>query len=124
LRAIEAGVIQREIQESAFRAQRAIDTGETPVVGVTRFQTGDDATIPIFSIDPEVEPSQQERLATVRARREMAAWRDSLDAVRSAARGNANLLPPIIAAVRARATVGEISDTLRDVFGEHRELTV
>jgi methylmalonyl-CoA mutase N-terminal domain/subunit len=121
LRAIESGVLQREIQESAFRAQRAIDTGEATVVGVTRFQTGQGATIPTFSIDPEVEHSQQERLRSVRAARDASAWRASLDAIRIAADGDANLLPPIIEAVRARATVGEISDTLREVFGEHRE---
>jgi methylmalonyl-CoA mutase, N-terminal domain len=124
LRAIESGVIQREIQESAFRAQQAIDTGEATVVGVTRFQTGQGTTIPTFSIDPDVEPSQKERLRGVRAARDASAWRASLDAVRSAADGDANLLPPIIEAVRARATVGEISDTLRKVFGEHRETSI
>jgi len=121
LRAIESGVIQREIQESAFRAQRAIDTGEATVVGVTSFQTDEGATIPTFTIDPDIERLQQERLASVRTARDAGAWRASLDAVRSAAGGDANLLPPIIEAVRAKATVGEISDTLRDVFGEHRE---
>ena len=121
LKAIESGTIQRQIQESAFGAQRAIDTGETTVVGVTRFQTDGGVTIPTFTINPDVEPTQQERLRGVRAARDAGLWRDSLDAVRRAAVGDANLLPPIIAAVRAKATVGEISDTLRDVFGEHRE---
>jgi methylmalonyl-CoA mutase, N-terminal domain len=121
LRAIESGMIQREIQESAYRAQRAIETGEATVVGVTRYQTEPGPTIPTFTIDPEMERMQQARLRSVRDTRDSVAWRASLDAVRSAAREEANLVPPIIAAVRARATVGEISDTLREVFGEHRE---
>ena len=121
LAAIESGMIQREIQESAFRAQRAIDSGESPVVGVTKFQTGEGATIPTFSIDPDVERVQQARVIRVRAARDAAAWRASLDAIRDAARGDTNLVPLVIAAVRASATVGEISDTLREVFGEYRE---
>ena len=88
---------------------------------MTRFQTDAGAAIPTFTIDPDIERMQQERLRSVRAARDTGAWRASLDAVRRAAEGDANLLPPIIAAVRANATVGEISDTLRDVFGEHRE---
>jgi methylmalonyl-CoA mutase N-terminal domain/subunit len=121
LRAIESGLIQREIHESAFRAQRAIETGDSVVVGVTRFQSGAGAAIPTFAIDPEIEPVQQQRVQAVREARDGAAWRSSLDAVRRAAEGNVNLVAPIVAAVRAKATVGEISDILRDVFGEHRD---
>ena len=121
LAAISSGLIQREIQESAFRAQRAIDSGEAPVVGVTKFQTGEAPTIPIFSVDPEIERTQQARAAAVRAGRDCAKWRAALDAIRDAARGDANLVPLVIAAVQSSATVGEISDTLREVFGEHRE---
>ena len=124
LRAVESGLIQREIQESAFRAQRAIDSGESPVVGVTKFQSDEAASIPTFRVDPEIERVQQSRLRTVRATRDSVAWRTSLDAVRRAAREDTNLVPPIIDAVRANATVGEISDTLREVFGEHREVFV
>jgi methylmalonyl-CoA mutase N-terminal domain/subunit len=121
LTAIESGMIQREIQESAFRAQRAIEGGDATVVGVTRFQTEDAAPIPTLSIDPEVERVQKHRVQHVRASRDGAAWRSSLDATAKAALNGSNLMPPIIAAVTAMATVGEISDTLRDVFGEHRE---
>jgi methylmalonyl-CoA mutase, N-terminal domain len=121
LSAIGSGMIQREIQESAFRAQRAIDSGESPVVGVTTFQTGEGVTIPTFSVDPDVERVQHARVLRVRGARDAAAWRASLDAIRDAAHGNTNLVPLVIAAVRANATVGEISDTLRDVFGEYRE---
>ncbi|HUP39136.1 MAG TPA: methylmalonyl-CoA mutase family protein [Vicinamibacterales bacterium] len=118
LAAIESGQIQREIQESAFRAQRDIDSGASPVVGVTKFQTGEGPAIPIFRIDPDVERVQQARVAAVRAARDSAAWRASLDAIRDAAHGTVNLVPLVVAAVQANATVGEISDALREVFGE------
>ncbi len=121
LAAIASGMIQREIQESAFRAQRAIDSGDSPVVGVTKFQTGEGVTIPTFSVDPDVEHVQQACVVRVRGARDVAAWRATLDAIRDAARGDTNLVPLVIAAVRAKATVGEISDTLREVFGEYRE---
>src|SRR5688500_3407853 len=81
LAAIGSGMIQREIQESAFRAQRAIDSGESPVVGVTKFQTGDGVTIPTFSVDPDVERVQQARVIRVRGARDVAAWRASVDAI-------------------------------------------
>ncbi len=118
LAAIESGIIQREIQESAFRAQQAIENGDSPVVGVTRFQTDEDASIPIFRVDPDIERGQRDRVAAVRATRNAAQWRAAIDAVRDAAGGEANLVPLVIAAVQAKATVGEISDVMRDVFGE------
>src|SRR5688500_3255055 len=118
LAAIESGLIQREIQESAFRAQRAIESGESPVVGVTTYQSGEAAAIPTFSVDPDIERNQQARVKSVRAARDAAACRRSLDAIRDAAGTDANLVPLVITAVQSRATVGEISDTLRGVFGE------
>jgi methylmalonyl-CoA mutase N-terminal domain/subunit len=121
LKAIETGMIQGEIQESAYRAQRAIESGEATVVGVTRFQTDAGPAIPTFTIDADIERVQRERVRSVRATRDATAWRSSLDTIRQAARDDTNLVAPIMSAVRARATVGEISDTLRDVFGEHRE---
>jgi methylmalonyl-CoA mutase N-terminal domain/subunit len=122
LAAIESGMIQREIQESAYRAQQAVETGETTVVGVTRFQSDEhDHSIPTFGIDPEIESTQKQRVSRVRASRDEIAWRNALNGVRDTALGHANLVPPIIAAVTAKATIGEISDTLRVVFGEHRE---
>jgi methylmalonyl-CoA mutase N-terminal domain/subunit len=124
LTAIESGMIQREIQESAFRAQRAIDSGEVPIVGVTRFQTDARTSIPTLRIDPEVERTQIERVRHLRASRDAVAWRAALDAAGVAARDGSNLVPLIIAAVTAKATVGEISDTLRSVFGEHREASI
>jgi methylmalonyl-CoA mutase N-terminal domain/subunit len=122
LAAIEGGLMQREIQESAYRAQQAIDTKASIVVGVNGFTTDDPQLIELLRIDAEVERSQVERLARVRASRDAGAWRSALDAVAIAASGADNLVPFVINAVEAHATVGEISDTLRAVFGEHREI--
>jgi methylmalonyl-CoA mutase, N-terminal domain len=124
LAGIESGFIQREIQESAYRAQVAIDSGEAVVVGVNRFVDDDPdqrSGPPVFRIDPDIEQGQADRVRTIRASRDPLAWRQSLDAVTSAARDGSNLVPPIIAAVEAKATVGEISDTMRSVFGEYRD---
>lgn len=121
LAAIEAGIIQREIQDAAYRAQQDVDAGATVVVGVNRYQTEDRAPIQTLTLDTSVEARQRDSVARVRASRDHAAWRSALDAVSAAARGTDNLVPPIIRAVEARATVGEISDALRAVFGEHRE---
>ena len=124
LAAIETGFIQRQIQESAYRAQVAIDSGEAVVVGVNRFEesagsTGGDRNL--FQVDPEVERTQVARVRAVRATRDGAAWSQALAAVSSAAAGRDNLVPQVIAAVEARATGGEISDAMRAVFGEHKE---
>jgi methylmalonyl-CoA mutase N-terminal domain/subunit len=130
LAAIEAGVIQRDIQDAAYLAQQRVDSGEAVVVGVNRFADLPDGgrraapQIGTLRIDPEIEARQVERLQGVRAARDGAAWRAALDAVTGAARGTDNLVPPIIRAVEAHATVGEISDALRSVFGEHRESDV
>jgi methylmalonyl-CoA mutase N-terminal domain/subunit len=122
LTAIEQGVIQREIQESAYRAQQAIDNRDTIVVGVNQHQGGPGTAIEVLRIDPELERQQAERVTAVRAGRDAAAWRTAIDGVVAAARSDTNLVPPIVAAVEAFATVGEISDALRGVFGEHREI--
>ncbi len=124
LAAIEAGLIQREIQDSAYTAQLQIDRGEAVVVGVNRYATDDTPGIDVLAIDPDIEPRQIERVRAVRASRDAALWRSALDAVSAAARGTDNLVPAIIDAVEARATLGEISDALRAVFGEHREIDV
>ena len=120
LRAIESGLIQREIQESAYRAQMAIDSGESVVVGVNRFTDGDPAsTMETLSIDPEVERRQIARVRAVRASRSADAAHAALDGVTRAARDGSNLVPPIVTAVEAKATVGEIADAMRAVFGEY-----
>jgi methylmalonyl-CoA mutase N-terminal domain/subunit len=124
LPAIEQGLIQREIQESAYRAQQQIDSHETIVVGVNELTSDEPGNIDLLSIDPEIERRQIERVRQVRASRDAAACRAALDAIVSAARGHDNLVPRVIAAVEARATLGEISDALRGVFGEHKEVDV
>ncbi len=124
LKAIEQGIVQREIQESAYRAQQRIDAGEAVVVGVNRFVAEGSAPIDVLQIDPEVEQRQVARVRAVRASRDKARCHAALEAVASAARGSENLVPPIVNAVEARATLGEISDTLRAVFGEHKEIDV
>jgi methylmalonyl-CoA mutase N-terminal domain/subunit len=121
LTAIETGYIQRQIQDSAYKAQVAVDDGTAVVVGVNRYQSDDASRVEMFQLDPEVERQQVARVRAVRQARDQAAWRAALDAVGTAARGRDNLVPPIIAAVEARATVGEIADALRAVFGEYRE---
>jgi methylmalonyl-CoA mutase, N-terminal domain len=139
LAAIESGFIQRQIHESAYRAQQAVDNGHSVVVGVNRYQSDDrddgvDGThgaeadvqvrpnAPIFTINPDIERQQIERLRAVRAGRSRSAWAASLEVVRRAAQSGENLVSPIIDAVEQQATLGEIADTLRGVFGEHQDV--
>ena len=121
LRAIETGYVQREIQESAYRYQRAIETEEAVVVGVNRFQSEEGSTVPTLRIDPAIEQQQVERVRAVRARRDAVAAETALRKLEEAARGNENLVPKILDCVEAYATVGEISNRLREVWGEYKE---
>jgi methylmalonyl-CoA mutase N-terminal domain/subunit len=121
LRAIETGFIQNEIQSAAYATQRAIESGEQIVVGVNRFQQDDTRTASMFRLDPALERTQIERLRDVRASRDTAAANGKLAALEQAARGAENLMPPILEAAAAQATLGEIADALRRVFGEYRE---
>ena len=120
LAAIEAGYIQAEIQNAAYAYQREIESAERTVVGVNRFQQ-EERAVPTFHLDPALERAQVESLRQVRASRSASAVAEKLTALEQAARGTANLMPPIVEAAAAYATVGEISDRLRRVFGEHRE---
>jgi methylmalonyl-CoA mutase N-terminal domain/subunit len=121
LPAIEAGFIQRQIQESAYQAQVAIDSAEAIVVGVNRHVDQSTASQPLFRLDPDGERRQSHRVRSLRASRDGARSQAALDDVSKAAGEGRNLVPPIIAAVEAFATVGEISDALRGVFGEFEE---
>ncbi|MDP9171992.1 MAG: methylmalonyl-CoA mutase family protein, partial [Acidobacteriota bacterium] len=121
LNAIETGFIQAEIQSAAYAYQRAVESGERVVVGVNRFQSDAPPQQPAFRIDPGVERAQVEKVRRIRAERESVAWHGSLEALEAAARGSQNLMPPILAAAEALATVGEISDALRRAFGEYRD---
>ena len=122
LAAIEGGFQQRQIQEAAYRVQQEIESGDRIVVGVNRFRDEASVSPPIQRIDPEGERRQVGSVQRVRAERDPAAWERALARLEEAARGEENLMPPLLEAVAAYATVGEISDRLRLVWGTHREL--
>ncbi len=121
LRAIETGYVQREIQEAAYQYQKAVETGEAVVVGVNRFRAEDETAVQTLRVDEGVERAQVERVRALRERRDNEAARDALIALEEAAHGTENLLPRILHCVESLATVGEISHTLRRVWGEYRE---
>jgi methylmalonyl-CoA mutase N-terminal domain/subunit len=121
LSAIEAGYVQREIERAAYDYQRAVEAQQEIVVGVNRFQIKEETTIPTLKIDPASEQAQVERVRKVRAERDAVAARTALDAVEQAARSGENLMPRMIAAVEAYATLGEIADRMRAAFGEYAE---
>jgi len=122
LRAIETGYIRNQIQNAAYDYQRGIESGQRVVVGVNRFQQAEERVVPTFRLDSALEGSQVESLREVRAGRSRSAVAEKLAALEQAARGSANLMPLILDAADVYATVGEISDRLRAVFGEHREV--
>jgi len=124
LRAIETGYVQMEIQKSAYEYQQAVERGDQIVVGVNRFQAEKEQPIPTLQIDPEIERSQIERLRALRARRDAAKSRTAIEEVERRAHTSENLMPAILSAVEAYATVGEISDALRRAFGEYQESVV
>jgi len=124
LKAIERGYVQQEIQSAAYEYQKAVDHGEAVVVGVNRFEVEEEKPIPLQRIDEALESQQIERLRVLRARRDKKPWREGLQGVEDAARSGQNLMPRILTAVEASATVGEISDTMRRVFGEYAETVV
>jgi methylmalonyl-CoA mutase N-terminal domain/subunit len=124
LKAIERGYIQQEIQNAAYEYQQAVDDGSAVVVGVNRFELEQEKPIPIQRIDEALEAKQVQRLRALRAKRDESAWRTALTGVEDGARSGANLMPRILAAVEANATVGEIADAMRRVFGEYKEAVV
>jgi len=124
MRAIESGYVQREIQQAAYEYQKSIESGDRVVVGVNRYVDQTRSSPPLLRIDPAIERTQVERLASLRARRDASRVKTTLQTVEQTARTDRNLLPAILDAVKAYATVGEISDTLRKVFGEYQESVV
>ncbi len=120
LRAIETGWVQREIAESAYREQQRVETGEQVVVGVNRFASQEPVTVPVLKVDPEVAERQKRRLREVRARRDGREVASRLRELRQAATRRESLLPYLYRCARAYATVGEMCDVLREVFGVHR----
>ena len=124
LKAIERGYIQAEIQNAAYEYQQAVDRKEAIVVGVNAFGIDEEKPIPLQHIDESLERKQVERLKALRAKRDQAKWLASIQQVEDCARGSANLMPAIVEAVEANATVGEISDAMRRVYGEYKETVV
>jgi methylmalonyl-CoA mutase N-terminal domain/subunit len=123
VQAISKGYVQREIQEAAYAWQRRVESKDQVVVGVNAFKS-EDPVIPVMRVDPALEQQQIARLQTLRRERDNSAAAAAVGAVRAGARGKENLMPLIVTAVKASATLGEISDALRDVFGEYREVVV
>jgi methylmalonyl-CoA mutase N-terminal domain/subunit len=121
--AISKGYVQREIQEAAYAWQKQVEAKERVVVGVNAFKS-DDPPVTVMKVDPALEERQVARLVKFRASRNAAAAKQALSDLRAAAKGKDNLMVPILAAVKAKATLGEISDALREAFGEYRETVV
>ena len=124
IKAIESGFVQTEIQRAAYDYQRGVESKESIVVGVNDFLTDDNHQIPTLRIDPEIERAQVARLRALRARRDTPRAKAALAELQRCAGTSENLLPAILAAVEAYATVGEISDAMRRVYGEYQESVV
>ena len=120
--AIEQGYIQREIQDSAYTYQREIEKKERIVVGLNRFQVEEEKPTNLLRVDPAVRIAQIERLKELRSERDNNKVTNCLSILKQGAKGNDNLMPPILEAVKAYATLGEICNTLREVFGEYQQV--
>jgi len=120
--AIERGYIQREIQESAYRYQREIEKGERVVVGLNRFQMEEEKPTNLLRVDPAARVTQIKRLGNLKSQRDNERVKHTLAELKGVAEGKGNLMPPILNAVKAYATLGEICDTLRLIFGEYRQI--
>ncbi len=122
--AIEQGFFQREIADAAYEYQQRVESREQIVVGVNEYVMEETAQVPILRIGPDIQKKQLERLARVKQTRDNTRVQAALAEVRRVAAGNGNLVPPILEAVRAYATLGEIVDELRAVFGEYEEIHI
>jgi methylmalonyl-CoA mutase N-terminal domain/subunit len=120
IKAIESGWVGRQIHDSAYQFQKGIESEDIKVIGVNTFAKDEKVPIEIFHIDPTIEKEQVERLRALKSRRDSSDVQVALDRVEQKARRDENLIPPILAAVEVYATLGEISDRLRDVFGEYK----
>ena len=115
------GFQQREIHDAAYSWQRRVESGDAVVVGVNRFRAGEEQPQPLLKVDERLERTRSERLRALRARRDGGAVERALADVEAAARGEANLMPRIVTAVEAHATLGEIADRLRRAYGTYHE---
>jgi len=118
--AIDRGFVQKEIQDAAFRYQQEIERKDQIIVGMNEFTIRESKPTSLLTVDPKIEKAQRQRLAALRKKRDSRAVRDALSVLEKSCRGRENLMPPVLAAVKARATLGEISDVMRGVFGTFR----
>jgi len=119
VKAVECGFIEEEIQDSAYRFQKDIESGDRVIVGVNRFQTEEKLPSGLLRVDPAVRERQLKRLQALRGRRDSSAATSALSLLETTANGKGNVMPPILDAVRKGATLGEICNVLRKVFGEY-----
>jgi methylmalonyl-CoA mutase N-terminal domain/subunit len=124
LKAIEQGYIQQEIQNASYEYQQRVDRLEQLVVGVNAFQVDHENPVPLQKIDESLERKQVERLRALREKRDKGVWNSAMLGIEDAARQGDNLMPSIIKAVESNCTVGEISDAMRKIFGEYKEVMV
>jgi methylmalonyl-CoA mutase N-terminal domain/subunit len=124
LKAIERGFVQQEIQNAAYEYQKAVDEKQAIVVGVNSFALEHENPVPLLHMDEALERKQVERVTALRAKRDQAKWAAAVKRVEETAKGTGNLMPVIVEAVEANATVGEISDAMRHVYGEYHETVV
>jgi len=120
LAAIEQGFIQREIQESAYRFQKEIESGERVYVGVNKYVMDEPPPTNLLKVDMEVGRREAEKVKALRASRDQIKWKEALEKLREVSLSGENVMPAVIEAVKAKATVGEICDVWREVFGEYR----
>jgi methylmalonyl-CoA mutase N-terminal domain/subunit len=119
MKSIERGYMQNEIQDAAYAAQKAIESGEQVVVGVNQFQTKEEITLERQSIDPAIEAEARQRLATLRANRDNARIAELRGQLEAAAKGSENVMPLFVECVENKMTLGEVCNTLRGVWGEY-----
>jgi methylmalonyl-CoA mutase N-terminal domain/subunit len=118
--AIESGWMQQKISDSAYKYQKDIESKEKIIVGVNEYQSEEKNKIPVFKIDPSIQQAQIEKIKILKANRDQAVAVSCLEAITAAVNAGQNIMPPVIAAVEAKCTLGEISDTLRHLFGEYQ----
>ena len=118
--AIESGWMQQKISDSAYKYQKDIESKEKIIVGVNEFQSEENNKIPVFKIDPRIQQAQIEKISALKANRDNALAQNCLSAITAAVNAGHNIMPPVIAAVEAKCTLGEISDVLRNIFGEYQ----
>jgi len=124
VQAVERGYPQKEIADAAYRFQQQVEEGRRVIVGVNRFGGEEELPFPVLKIDPEIERRQIQRVQAVRSKRDAARWQRAMTALRDACMSDKNLVPFVLDAVRAYATLGEISDVFREAYGVYREPAV